>query len=418
MTRSLFAAAALLSLAGCFLPETERSPDAGKDAGPVDVTTLPDGGQAMWYRDVLPVAQSRCQGCHAPGGIAPFPMDTYAAVKDRYGQLANAVSTRRMPPWMPGEGCATEYWDSRRLSQSEIDVFTAWAAGGGAEGNPTDAPAAIKQDALEWVDTTVAPVAAYTPSATVVDDYHCFLVDPNVTTSQSVIGYEVIPGQRNEVHHVLIYAVDRADAVAKDNAEPGEGWTCFGASGIDKADLIGGWVPGTAKVSYPAGTGIPLGAGKVFAMQIHYNTSTATRTPDTTTVKLQYARTGVTPATLIPILDYTFAIPPNAMGFTPAGHPKDFPNTLGVDLKVWGVLPHMHQKGKRIAVMGPNKCLVDIPRWDFHWQQQYFFKAPQLVKKGEKVTLTCTWDNPTNKVVTWGEGTTDEMCLAYLYATL
>ena len=78
----------------------------------------------------------------------------------------------------------------------------------------------------------------------------------------------------------------------------------------------------------------------------------------------------------------------------------------------------MHQKGKRIAVMGPTKCMVDIPQWDFQWQQQYFFAQPMVVKKGERATLSCTWDNPTTKYVTWGESTSDEMCLAFLYATL
>ncbi|MBS1148758.1 MAG: hypothetical protein H6Q89_456 [Myxococcaceae bacterium] len=414
MIRATLCLATILLGTGCLLPAS----DGGQDAGPIEATALPDGGQATWYRDVLPVSQARCQGCHTTGGIAPFSMETYAAVKNRFAQIANAVSSRRMPPWMPGESCGMQYVGSRRLSQAEIDVFTAWAAGGGAEGNPADAPAAIKQDALDWIDATVTPASSYTPSATRTDDYHCFLVDPNVTTARSVIGYEVVPGQRSQVHHVLIYAVDKADALAKDNAEAGEGWTCFGASGINNADLIGGWVPGTSNVRYPAGTGIPLAAGKVFAMQIHYNTSAGTRLPDTTTVKLQYARAAVIPATLIPILDYTFSIPPNAMGYTPLGHPKDFPNTLGFDARVWGVLPHMHQKGKRIAITGPRGCMVDIPQWDFHWQQQYFFTAPQLVKKLEKVTLTCTWDNPTTRYVTWGEGTDDEMCLAYLYATL
>lgn len=416
-SRASLAAAALIFSTGCFTPSTE-GPDAGgsKDSGVV-ATTLPDGGAATWYRDVLPVAQVRCQGCHSAGGIAPTRMDSYAGVKNSFTAIANAASERRMPPWMPSESCGMAYKDSRRLSQAEIDVFTAWAAGGGLEGNPADAPPAHVQDALEWIDATVTPVAAYTPSATLVDDYHCFLVDPLVTTAKSVIGYEVIPGVRNEVHHVLIYAVDKADAVAKDNAEAGEGWTCFGASGIDKADLIGGWVPGMANVRFPPGTGIPLAAGKVFAMQIHYNTSAVQRMPDTTTVKLQYARTTVIPAALVPIADYLWSIPPNAMGFTPAGHPKEFPNTLGFDAKVWSVLPHMHQKGKRIAVSGPQGCMVDIPQWDFHWQQGYYFTEPQIVKKGEKVKMTCTWDNPTTKYVTWGEGTDDEMCLAYLYIT-
>jgi hypothetical protein len=408
---------AMLSLTGCFW-QTGLPEDAGvsEDAG-TGATSLPDGGQATWYRDVLPVAQRRCQGCHTAGGIAPFSMDSYAGVKNWFTQIAADALSRKMPPWMPSDSCGMSYRDSRRMSQAEIDVFTAWAANGGAEGNPADAPLPGTPERLPWIDKTVVPASSYTPSATLTDDYRCFLVDPNNPSTQSVIGYEIIPGQRAEVHHVLLYAVDKADALAKDNAEAGEGWTCFGGPGISKMDLIGGWVPGTAIVRYPEGTGITLAPGKVFAMQIHYNTSSGIRAADSTTVKLQYARTPVTAAVLIPILDYLFAIPPNAMGFTPAGHPKPFPNTLGADLKVWGALPHMHTRGKRIAVTGPSGCYVDIPQWDFHWQQQYFFSTPQEVKQNEKVFLTCTWDNPTTKYVRWGESTDDEMCLAYLYAT-
>jgi hypothetical protein len=411
MTRSAFVVVAV-ALTGCLQPASDV------DAGRPEVKTLPDGGTATWHRDALKVSRAHCEGCHVAGGIAPFSMETYDAVKNRAPQIANAVKERRMPPWMPNEACGMSYRDERKLTQAEIDVFTAWAAGGAVEGDPKDAPPKVTQQALDWVDTALVPPVAYTPSATLVDDYHCFLLDPKLTTGQSVIGYEVKPGVRNEVHHVLLYAVDAAEAKAADDKEAGEGWTCFGASGIGQAELIGGWVPGSGAVRYPSGTGISIAAGKVLAMQIHYNTSVAVRQPDATTIELQFARTGVTPAVLIPLLDPSFSIPPNAMGYTPSNHPRPFPNDTIVDLKLWGVLPHMHQKGKRIMVNGPKGCLIDIPQWDFHWQQQYFFKAPMVAKRGEKAELTCTWDNPTSKSVTWGEGTDDEMCLAYLYATV
>jgi hypothetical protein len=37
---------------------------------------------------------------------------------------------------------------------------------------------------------------------------------------------------------------------------------------------------------------------------------------------------------------------------------------------------------------------------------------------GDKLRVECTWDNPTMKDVTWGEGTGDEMCLGTFYYTL
>ncbi|MBM4380305.1 MAG: hypothetical protein FJ086_13575, partial [Deltaproteobacteria bacterium] len=95
-------------------------------------------------------------------------------------------------------------------------------------------------------------------------------------------------------------------------------------------------------------------------------------------------------------------------------------NPLGLPLYVWGVFPHMHQMGKSISVYdeADSQCIVDIPKWDFHWQQGYMFKQPIVVSPTERVRLRCTWDNPTDREVRWGENTGDEMCLAFLYLTL
>ena len=65
-----------------------------------------------------------------------------------------------------------------------------------------------------------------------------------------------------------------------------------------------------------------------------------------------------------------------------------------------------------------DTCIVDIPRWDFHWQTQYFRKTAFQLPNNTGIKLDCTWDNPTNAAVTWGEGTSDEMCFAFVYATL
>jgi hypothetical protein len=98
-----------------------------------------------------------------------------------------------------------------------------------------------------------------------------------------------------------------------------------------------------------------------------------------------------------------------------------------VDATVWGVVPHMHTRGRSITVdlvpptgvTAPNTCLLNVPRWDFQWQQFYFFKSRTgLPLEGDwSFRVKCTWDNPTDKTVKWGEGTDDEMCLAFVYVT-
>ena len=100
---------------------------------------------------------------------------------------------------------------------------------------------------------------------------------------------------------------------------------------------------------------------------------------------------------------------------------------------VFGVAPHMHLLGVSIQVElsrsgGEQECVVDIPDWQFDWQQFYLFEESEhlSVGTGDQFILTCQYDNSAanqpivNGVqletteVGWGEGTYDEMCVAYL----
>ena len=73
----------------------------------------------------------------------------------------------------------------------------------------------------------------------------------------------------------------------------------------------------------------------------------------------------------------------------------------------------------------PGALREDIPHWDFHWQGGYALKTPKAVGSGDSISIECHWDNsaanqPHGEVphdLNWGEGTEDEMCLAFLYIT-
>jgi hypothetical protein len=182
--------------------------------------------------------------------------------------------------------------------------------------------------------------------------------------------------------------------------------------------MLGGWAPGGGVIRYPEGTGIRIAAGEVIVMQVHYNTSQGTPVADRTKVKLQFAAAGqpVNRATIMPVLDQSFSIPPQSTDYV---HSSDTPLFIPSTATVWGVTPHMHQKGQRIRVwrLSPQTCLIDVPDWDFHWQQSYQYATPIRVSPGDIIRIECTWDNPTDATVTWNEGTDDEMCIAFFYAT-
>jgi hypothetical protein len=369
-----------------------------------------------WYRDVLPIVQTRCQECHVAGGIAPFSLTAYADAKAMHTSMASAAATRRMPPWMPDDSCGS-YVGSRRLSQAEINTLTAWSEAGAPEGNPADAPPPpTATGTLPWVDVTLTAGADYTPKSVPTDDYRCFTMDPGLTQDRDVIGYDILPGVRSQVHHVILYVATKAQAQAKDDAEAGLGWTCYGGPGTSSSKMLGGWVPGSGATRFPAGTGIRLKAGEVLVVQIHYNTSQQLPRPDRTVTKLQYSAQPVpSVATFVALGQGSFSIPPRSTGYSASAT-----LSASANVRVYGVLPHMHQLGKSIRVENTTRsqCYVNIPRWDFHWQQLYFFPQPLQVGLQDSLKLTCTWDNYTDRTVTWGEGTSDEMCLNYFYITV
>jgi hypothetical protein len=236
---------------------------------------------------------------------------------------------------------------------------------------------------------------------------------------------------------VVLFAVPPAllpDAQAKDAAEAGAGWTCFSGSGVGAPPnvpmVVGGWVPGSGGSAFPPPTGINLVAGTRVIIQVHYNLLTQRDVVDRTTVDLYYADTPVAkPARIRPVANTSFTIAPGVAS-----------ETVSADLQIndawslWGVVPHMHLHGRAIKVSilhadGRSTCAVDVPRWNFHWQQFYYYVNPLSVGPGDAIRLECTFDNsPESQPIingvrappeplTWGEATTDEMCLNYLYFT-
>ena len=404
------AASLLLSLAIAACTPAAESPIPDPTMDPV-----PPDGSPTYYRDVKPVIVKRCQGCHEPGSIGPFPLVTYDDAKGKAALLAESVLAKRMPPWKPGPDCQ-QFAPDRRLLDSEIALFQAWAKAGAPEGNKADdkttAPTVLS---LPNPSATLDWGAAYTPDATKSDDYHCLLIDPKLTQDQDLVAYEFAPDQRHEVHHALIYSAPMADAKAKEDATPGLGWPCSGSSDVKSAQLVATWVPGETYSEYPAGTGIRIPAGHALIAQMHYNLRHGSA-PDRSQLKLRYADRPVpNRASIVPILNTSFTINPHQQGAAAVATSGALP----VALKVWGVFPHMHELGRSGKVVAGNNCLIDIPKWDFHWQQMFFYAGGGLtVPKGTEVKYTCTWDNPTDRTVRWGEGTEDEMCIAFFYTTL
>lgn len=407
----------------------------------------PDSGiTPTYYADVAPLVRRECLGCHVDGGIGPFPLDSYDAVRAEGANVASAVETGYMPPWLPDTECR-EFAHQRGLTPAERAIFGAWVDGGMLEGDPADLPPG-PDPAPPFEATDIARmVEPYTPDPALSDDYHCFILDHEFATDSFVTGRSVVPGARPIVHHVLTYVVPPdliATFEAVDAAEAGPGYTCFGGplpegAGDMTSTLgltgLGGWVPGQLPFVERAGRGIYVPAGSRIVMQMHYNLLTDVPMPDETEFHMQVTtaepefRVSSFPTAILE-LDIPAGDP--AVSFTSV-----FRNYRSEALTITALTPHMHLLGDQIGMRlmpaiadaaGVPECLIDIPEWDFSWQQSYVLREddPVVLEVGEGLELTCTYDNSElnqavvdgmrlpPRDVTWGEGTLDEMCLLFV----
>jgi hypothetical protein len=181
--------------------------------------------------------------------------------------------------------------------------------------------------------------------------------------------------------------------------------------------LIGSTAPGTNVVSFPEGTALRLRPGTVLTFQMHY-TAHGHATKDRTSVGFRFAKE--MPAEEIHAAAFTngaFVLPPGARDVP-------VPAEIGVnqDVRIWGLLPHTHLRGKRwqYTLVRPDsstEIVLDVPRYDFNWQTYYLFEKPLVIPAGGKLLSLAWYDNSASnehnpdasKEVRWGDQTWEEM---------
>jgi hypothetical protein len=383
-------------------------------------------------KEVVRIFQANCQTCHHPGDIAPFSLMTYQSAAPWASAIKLMTTTRRMPPWKPNSGCG-EFADARVLSQEDIDTIAAWVDAGAPEGNPADLPQPLDFGSgwsLGQPDVVLSYPHEFTAPAG-GDVYRCFPIPTNSTSDQWVSAIDTHPGDRKSVHHVIAF-IDATGASARlDDDDPGPGYTCFGGPGfVPTADAtLGGWAPGYRPTRLPETVAYKLPANSRVVLQVHYNSHNGQPQPDRTELGIYLHRSK--PAKqmyVLPVVNDSFTIPPNAENYRVTAV---FPLAVPFPVHIWFAAPHMHLLGRtmRVEMTPPGaspQCLINIDDWDFNWQGMYRYKEPVAVPLFSRLSLTATYDNSGNnfrnpnvppKPVSWGEATTDEMCIAFLGVT-
>jgi hypothetical protein len=433
----------------------------------VETASIPQSAAITFHRDVEPILQKSCQGCHVEGGIAPFSLTSYEQAKDYAELMVLQTASGKMPPW--GARSTSEctpplpYANDPSLTQADLDTLRGWHDIGMPEGDPKDAPPPLAPPVMGIANPTLTltPNDPYTV-ASGGDQFRCFVLDPKITQTQYISAQAVLPGNKGVVHHVLVFADPNGESKAKGGAS-GQ-YDCFGGAGLTNQSLLMAWAPGGQPTTYPDGVAMPIDPGSLLVMQIHYHPSAqAIDRSDKTSIQMRLSSDAPQYLALTRLLgNFPGALPtapgdglqpdPDDRGKLefriPAGvasHTETMRVTLpqaikGIptpELGLYGVGGHMHYVGRDVKVSylrasdQSNQCLLEIPQWDFNWQRGYPYAAPigslPKLHPGDRIEVKCTYDNSLSnpfmaqalteqgltqpRDVVLGESTLDEMCL-------
>jgi peroxiredoxin len=391
---------------------------------PTDVS--PDA--PTFTRDISPILQENCQACHHPGGIGRVSFTDYDMVAAWTPDMRDSIKAGDMPPW-PAREDVNDFAGARTLTEREKQLFFTWIDEGMPYGAEADKPEPVAfRDGwqLGEPDIILEPEEGYVVDAVGQDEYRCFVVPIDLEEDAWVRAIEILPDAREVVHHVSVYLDESERAIALQKADPKPGYASFGGIGFAASGTLGGWAPGNTPLMLPEGVGRRLPAKCHVVIQVHYHKS-GREEVDRSKLGIYLHRDPVRQELAEEAVS-------SRLLFIPAGadhHRATGGITLGEDSTVLAILPHMHLLGTEIKVTAtfPNgdvQPLVWVDDWEFNWQETYVYQKPISLPRGTRISLEAFYDNsasnPKNpnrppKFVRWGEGSSDEMCIAFLYVT-
>lgn len=375
------------------------------------VTRTTPTGDITYTNEISRIVQRRCVECHRVDGIAPFALQSYEEVAAWAETICEVVEDERMPPWHANPKYG-HFTNDARMPKDEKDLLYQWLANGVPRGSAEHLPPArefIDGWALGEPDLVLKMPEPVTVAPTGVIDYQYVTIDPGFTEGKWVWASEIRPGVRSVVHHIIVFI------------NPPGGDPILEERGVG-FETVGSYVPGSPPMKLEDGVARYVPPGSTLVFQIHY-TPDGSEQQDQSQIGLYFAD----PATIRRTMQTGVAanldlvIPANA-----AHHRVEATHRFSHEMEIHALIPHMHFRGKafRFEVTYPNgsrEILLDVPRYDFNWQNSYRFAKPKFMPEGTLLKCVAHFDNSENNLsnpdpmisVRWGEQTWEEMMIGY-----
>jgi hypothetical protein len=365
--------------------------------------------EITYVKDVAPILEARCVACHEEGGIGPFAMTNYAAVKGFAPMIREVIRTHRMPPY-DADPHVGKFSDDRGLSAQEVKTVVHWIEEGAPRGEGKDPLGAKHLVAAEWPlgkPDLVLDIPAYKiPASGVVDYQHPWVANPG-TEGKWLRAATIKVESRAGVHHVLTGLMTEIPKPGQPAFE-----NMWGAS-------VGTYAVGFESEVAPNNAGTWIPPGGAIGFQNHY-TPFGKEMTDHTKLAFYYYKDSEKPGLVMHTMDLTnnaIEIPPNDPHHVEVAY-MEFPHAA----LLYAAFIHAHYRGTASDLSirykdGTEKLLLSLPRYQFGWQRYYTFAEPVVVPAGAKLIAHYAYDNsrtnPANpdasKTIVWGPQSWEEM---------
>lgn len=366
-----------------------------------------------YEHDVAPILIDKCMVCHVEGGIAPWQMKNYNTVFGWSLMMREVLRTRRMPPYHADPEYGTFDHDLS-LSTEELQTLVHWIDAGAKKDSDNDPLAEYTAVAPMWdkgePDLVFKLSQEDIPASGIVDyryQEHDITVDKDIWAT----GFQILPGNREVLHHVLVSVIYPDGFVEPiDRRSP---W-------LD--GLLAAWAPGGETEVFPENTGRAIPKGSRLHFQMHYTTNGKAQS-DQSTVGIYY--TDQEPDNeylMVGAFNTELQIPPGEKRYE-----KKAKHLFEHDATLYAIFPHMHFRGKAMKFTalypdGEREILLNVPNYSFNWQRGYLFEKPLELPARTVLYIDAVFDNSKQnsfnpapeKTVYWGDFSFDEMLIGFM----
>lgn len=294
-----------------------------------------------WTRDIAPIVQRRCAGCHAPARIAALSLIEFEGASRMASRIKTEVLARHMPPWhaTPGFG---DFANDPSLTAHEAQLLVSWADGGTPKGAETDRSLMPFPSSPHATPDLVLDPGAETP---VVSRRQRYVLHTNEKTDRWIHGWDFRPGNQALVKQARI--------------------------ALDSGEALGVWVPPGAEVFLPDGVAQRLPAGASLIVDVEY-VRPASDATDRSRVALFF-------------------------GAAPKGELRQRDmrrgtSAIGEAIAVLALRPHLESSGESVRVVahrpdGTSEPLLWVREYDDTHQLTYRLRRPVILPAGTSVQV-------------------------------